>query len=654
MAWNVKGLPEGRAELKVDEEIARAYAQLTEGTTEAVMSNNDTLLYLILGGFILLVIIALAVTYGRIKRRREMLEDGQELFEERLGSADAFSSRYDDLSTGAFGKRESPVHEPGPLTSESPDDLFADQEEPEPAENVVPLRVPEAEPREQAQPLQRTAQGGDRPYQMANLPEEPRDYDYGATGRFSAQTGQSDWDRSYPDQMSGRDYEDDDAPFVAPFIRDYIEESERRQHARLDDLREDMRRQLSGIREEQSSRLDLFLNSIDRKLAGRDGLSVVSGDDSSSTRRRIDSLSSLVDRMNEAFDRQSDRLTELSRAFDDRLNDLSPVRADLRSVHDDLLSFRRDVEANTAAIGQLRDNFNAMKEDFSRMERTFLERASSDQGLTMRLAEVVRGTLEDDEFELNAKLSNGHVADCVIILRGGRSRVAIDGGFPIEAFNRLPSRDAVRRNLPQAKAGEDEFRRTVLRSIFACADHCIVAGETADSAILFLPSEAAYTILHDRFPDLVRDSHRARVWLTSPSTLMGTLNLLHNVLPHEEEPLPPRLDDEDEEGPFYAGPESDYEKEASRAAEIEARLQALREEEQALAEELVRSREPRERHYRSSTPAPRRGPVASDFETRLERFSFDIDDTRTSFGGLGHDDEDDRRSFKSHRDDDLR
>ena len=532
----------------------------------------------------------------------------------------------------------------------------------------MPLRSPEpepvAEPLPQAEPLQRVEpEVRAEPLPLAATAEQsPTDYDYGQTGSFAAATPQNDWARAPEDRMVTRGYDDEDAPFIAPFIRDYIEESERRQHSRLDDMRDDVRRQLSGIRDEQSNRLDLFLNSIDRKLNRFGNVSFQDGEDGASTRRRIDSLSSAVDRMNDALERQMERLTEFSRSVEERFTDMSPVRGDLRSVHDDLLSFRRDLEGNTAAISQLRDNFDGMKEDFGRMERSFLERAQADGSVTMRLSDVVRGTLDADEFELNGKLGNGQTADCVISMRGVSSKIAIDGSFPVECFNRLPSRDAVRRNMPHAKTAEDDFRRTVLRSIFACADRYIVAGETSDSAILFLPSEAAYTILHDRFPDLVRDSHRARVWLTSPSTLMGTLNLLHNVLPSRQEPEPETTAASfdtfaaEGDGPFSFGPSqgsaldvelekpSDAPKSADdgRAADIEQRLRQLREEEQSLAEELVRRREAGERRYREP---------ADEFEARLERFSLDLEEGEASYSLS---EEDGRRSFKGPREDDLR
>ena len=58
----------------------------------------------------------------------------------------------------------------------------------------------------------------------------------------------------------------------------------------------------------------------------------------------------------------------------------------------------------------------------------------------------------------------------------------------------------------------------------------IAPGETADSAILFLPSEAMYTELHHRFPDVVQDAWRAHVWIVSPTTLMATLHTIKAAL----------------------------------------------------------------------------------------------------------------------------
>ncbi|MEM1380081.1 MAG: DNA recombination protein RmuC [Pseudomonadota bacterium] len=733
----------------IDEEMAEVTALLARGPVS--MAGNGLVLAIVGIAIMLLVLVTLAVVIGRIRRQRDEFAEGEDIFDQRFDTNgygpdedpfatndvfaqdDAFADDYGDEGDDPFpaDRLDLPTDPPAEPPREAP---IAERvteriqpieapKVPEPApQNVVPLRSPEqqGQPMVQSQPMERFEEPmrRDAAMQMASSGDSGGDYDYGAAAQAGGgdnntygggDHGGSDWSRSYDERpkASGQSYDDDEAPFVAPFIRDYIEESERRQTSRLDDIREEMRRQLTSVREEQSSRLDLFLNSIDRKL-GQQGPSRADLEENASTRRRIDGLSGTIDSMSQAVERHGERLGSLSRAMEERLAEVSPIRGELRSVHDDVLSFRRDVEANTLAIGQIRQDLEVMKEDFGRMERSFLERAEADHGITMRLSDVVRGTLSEDDFKLNARLSNGHTADALILLAGGRSIVAVDSRFPIESFNALPSRDAVRRNLKHAKAAEDDFRRQVLRAIFACADRCIVEGETTDSAILFLPSEASYTILHDRFPDLVRDSHRARVWLTSPSTLMGTLALLQNVFEKEplEEQLPPRQDYHDDEGPYYAGPDDrdgyqsaddrrepqrdrgrtyddrsyderyedhrddhyddrykdhhddDHYDDRDEADALEERLRALRDEERALADELERRRQaPRRAAPQPSTApsrryksAPCRPEPEDDFETRLERFSLDIDEGPD----YTMDDTPPPRSFRRDRDDDLR
>ena len=47
--------------------------------------------------------------------------------------------------------------------------------------------------------------------------------------------------------------------------------------------------------------------------------------------------------------------------------------------------------------------------------------------------------------------------------------------------------------------------RTAVRThIRAIAEKYILEGETADGALMFLPSEAVYAELHGNFPELIR------------------------------------------------------------------------------------------------------------------------------------------------------
>jgi DNA recombination protein RmuC len=74
------------------------------------------------------------------------------------------------------------------------------------------------------------------------------------------------------------------------------------------------------------------------------------------------------------------------------------------------------------------------------------------------------------------------------------------------------------------------MRAAVRAHIRAIGEKYILEGETADGALMFLPSEAVYAELHANFPDLVREGFAAKVWIVSPTTCMATLNTMRAVL----------------------------------------------------------------------------------------------------------------------------
>ena len=74
------------------------------------------------------------------------------------------------------------------------------------------------------------------------------------------------------------------------------------------------------------------------------------------------------------------------------------------------------------------------------------------------------------------------------------------------------------------------LRLAVRKHIRDISERYIIEGETADGAILFLPSEAVYAELHANFPEVVREGFAARVWIVSPTTCMATLNTMRAIL----------------------------------------------------------------------------------------------------------------------------
>ena len=144
----------------------------------------------------------------------------------------------------------------------------------------------------------------------------------------------------------------------------------------------------------------------------------------------------------------------------------------------------------------------------------------------IQLHDIVLKALPSDAYTMQATLSNGRRADCLVHLPQPPGPIVIDAKFPLEAYEALR-----RAGTPRAVQEAAQFFKTSVRNhIRAISDKYIIEGETADGALMFLPSEAVYAELHANFPEVVREGFAARVWIVSPTTCMATLNTMRAVL----------------------------------------------------------------------------------------------------------------------------
>ena len=144
----------------------------------------------------------------------------------------------------------------------------------------------------------------------------------------------------------------------------------------------------------------------------------------------------------------------------------------------------------------------------------------------IQLNDIVSKALPSDSYAFQATLSNGKRADCLIHLPKPPGPIVIDSKFPLEAYEALRAAKTAQETQDAARA----FRTSVRGHIKAISERYILEGETADGALMFLPSEAVYAELHANFPEIVRDWFAARVWIVSPTTCMATLNTMRAVL----------------------------------------------------------------------------------------------------------------------------
>ena len=53
------------------------------------------------------------------------------------------------------------------------------------------------------------------------------------------------------------------------------------------------------------------------------------------------------------------------------------------------------------------------------------------------------------------------------------------------------------------------------------SDKYIIAGETSDGAVMFVPAEAVFAEIHGHHSEVVDYAMQRRIWIVSPTTMMA-------------------------------------------------------------------------------------------------------------------------------------
>jgi len=185
-----------------------------------------------------------------------------------------------------------------------------------------------------------------------------------------------------------------------------------------------------------------------------------------------------------------------------------------------------DLQQRLSTIDKAQEKITKLSGDVLSLQDILSNKQTRGAFGEIQLTDIVSKALPSDGFELQATLSTGKRADCLIKLPNPPGPIVIDSKFPLEAYEALRNASSE----TESSSAVRLFRTSVRKHIKDISEKYIVEGETADGAILFLPSEAVYAELHANFSDLVREGFSARVWIVSPTTCMATLNTMRAIL----------------------------------------------------------------------------------------------------------------------------
>jgi DNA recombination protein RmuC len=215
------------------------------------------------------------------------------------------------------------------------------------------------------------------------------------------------------------------------------------------------------------------------------------------------------------------------KALEERLGDFSKKVGDsLQETSTRSQEALTDLRERLAVIDKAQQNIKELSGQVVGLQDILSNKQARGAFGEVQLQAIVEAVLPPSAYAFQVKLSNARVVDCMLSLPNPPGPIAIDSKFPLESYETLRAAESEE----QVKLARRAFSRDLRKHINDIAEKYILPGETADGAILFLPSEAVYAELHTSFRQVVDESYRAKVWIVCPTTLWATLTTILAVL----------------------------------------------------------------------------------------------------------------------------
>lgn len=214
--------------------------------------------------------------------------------------------------------------------------------------------------------------------------------------------------------------------------------------------------------------------------------------------------------------RTEERLREQERAIAARLDMAAERTHQTASAIQQRLAVIDGARANIEALGSQVTSLAAMLGN---------KQARGAMG-EVQLRELVQDRLPADGFSWQHTLSNGTRCDCLIRLPFPPGPIVVDSKFPLEAWAAMQDAAEEAARLAAAR----RFAADIRRHVDDIARKYLLPGETAEGALMFVPSEAVHAALHARHADLVAEAARRGVHIVGPSTLWAVLNTMRGLL----------------------------------------------------------------------------------------------------------------------------
>ena len=221
------------------------------------------------------------------------------------------------------------------------------------------------------------------------------------------------------------------------------------------------------------------------------------------------------------------RQSEVSRALHERLDGLTHrLGHDMQETTKKTTDSLTQLQERLAVIDTAQRNITELSSKVVTLQDILANKQARGAFGQMRMETIVKDGLPTGAYTFQATLSNGRRPDCLLRLPNTPAGIVIDAKFPLEGFEAF--RTAKREQ--EKKEAARRVRTDVTRHIDAMAERYLLAGETQDTAILFVPSESVYADLAEHFSDVIQKAHQSRIVICAPNMLMLAVQTMQAIL----------------------------------------------------------------------------------------------------------------------------
>lgn len=302
--------------------------------------------------------------------------------------------------------------------------------------------------------------------------------------------------------------------------RDNLHQLQLSQSERLGDLREMMAKQLAELSGGVQERLNTMREEILAKQLqtltdqGRADQELIQTTMAAVTQQLMSAMEGLTKTTDT-------RLEQISGKVSERLDE------GFKKTNDTFTQ----VMARLATIDEAQKKIDGLTTNVVSLQELLGDKRSRGAFGEVQLESLVRNILPHNPvqpvYAMQHKFSNGTRVDCALFLPEPTGTIAIDSKFPLENYQRM-----LDNTQPESErlGAQRQFKADVRKHIDDISEKYIIANETADGAVMFVPAEAVFAEIHGYHGDLVDYAMQKRVWIVSPTTMMAILNTARAVI----------------------------------------------------------------------------------------------------------------------------